>query len=125
MSTDNKPDWCPQELWDETSSAFDVLYESEPDLEGGCEYGIRSMAAAVALVAIATERERAAKVCEENERMRSALEEIYERGLYRQSGYKNGFYASFKTARRALRIPHMTFDEALATLERERQSRGQ
>jgi hypothetical protein len=60
----------------------------------------------------------------ENERMRSALEEIYERGLYRQSGYKDGFYASFKTARRALRIPHMTFDEALAKLERERQSRG-
>lgn len=64
MSADNKPDWCPQDLWDETSSAFDVLYESEPDLEGGCEYGIRSMAAAVAMVAIATERERAAKICE-------------------------------------------------------------
>lgn len=57
----------------------------------------------------------------ENERMRRALEEIYERGLYRQSGYKNGFYASFKTARRALRIPHMTFDEALAKLKEERQ----
>ena len=64
MNMDNKPDWCPQDLWDETSSAFDVLYESEPDLEGGCEYGIRSMAAAVAMDAIATERERAAKVCE-------------------------------------------------------------
>jgi hypothetical protein len=57
----------------------------------------------------------------ENERMRSALEEIYERGLHRQSGYKNGFYASFKTARRALRIPYMTFDEALAKLKEERQ----
>ena len=65
MSADNKPDWCPQDLWDETSSAFDLLYESEPDLEGGCEYGIRSMAAAVAMVAIATERERAARVCEQ------------------------------------------------------------
>lgn len=65
MSANNKPDWCPQDLWDDTSSAFDVLYESEPDLEGGCEYGIRSMAAAVAMVAIATERERAAKVCED------------------------------------------------------------
>lgn len=61
MSADNKPDWCPQDLWDETSSAFNLLYESEPDLEGGCEYNIRSMAAAVALVAIATERERCAK----------------------------------------------------------------
>ena len=64
MDTDNKPGWCPQDLWDETSSAFDVLYESEPDLEGGCEYGIQSMAAFVAMVAIATERERCAKVCE-------------------------------------------------------------
>ena len=65
MTDGNKPDWCPQDLWDETSSAFDVLYESEPDLEGGCEYGIRRMAAAVAMVAVATERERAAKVCED------------------------------------------------------------
>ena len=64
MDMDNKPEWCPQDLWDETSSAFNLLYESEPDLEGGCEYGIRSMAAAVAMVAIATERERAAKVVE-------------------------------------------------------------
>ena len=64
MDTDNKPDWCPQDLWGETSSAFDLLHETEPDLEGGCEYGIRSMAAAVAMVAIATERERCAKVCE-------------------------------------------------------------
>ena len=62
MSEENKPGWCPQDLWDETSSAFDVLYESESDLEGGCEYGIRSMAAAVAMVAVETERERCAKV---------------------------------------------------------------
>ena len=60
MSEENKPDWCPQDLWDETSSAFDVLYESQPDLEGGCEYAIRSMAAAVAMVAVATERKRQA-----------------------------------------------------------------
>ena len=61
---DNKPDWCPQDLWDETSSAFDLRYESEPAFKFGFEYEIRSMAAAVAMVAIATERERAAKVCE-------------------------------------------------------------
>ena len=84
MSTDNKPDWCPQDLWDETSSAFDLLYKSEPDLEGGCEYGIRSMAAAVAMVAIATERERCAKVCEAAGSKAARAEDWqngYERGL--------------------------------------------
>jgi hypothetical protein len=65
VSTDSKPGWCPQDLWDETSSAFDLLYESEPAFKFGFEYEIRSMAAAVAMVAIATERERAARVCEQ------------------------------------------------------------
>ena len=64
MSMDNKPGWCPQDLWDETSSAFDVLYESEPAFKFGFAYEIRNMAAAVAMVAIATERERCARVCE-------------------------------------------------------------
>jgi hypothetical protein len=51
------------------------------------------------------------------EELEGALKEIYKRGLYHQSGgYKNGFYANFKTARLALGIPHMSFDTARAAL---------
>ena len=55
---------------------------------------------------------------DEIERLRAALMEIYKSGLFSQGGaYKKGFYENFKIARRALRIPHMGFSEALAALE--------
>lgn len=57
---DPKPYWCPADLWLDTGMAFDQLYDAEPDLEGGCEVGIRTMAARMVM----EERERCAKVCE-------------------------------------------------------------
>lgn len=51
------------------------------------------------------------------EQLENALTEIYKKGLHNQGGaYKNGFYDCFKIARRALGIPHMSFDAARAAL---------
>ena len=59
-------------------------------------------------------REAAAEI----ELGRTALREVYEEGLVNQGGaYKIGFYKCFKIARRALRIPHMSFDAARAALD--------
>jgi len=35
----------PQDVWHATGMEFDKLYDAEPDLEGGCEWAIRAMAA--------------------------------------------------------------------------------
>lgn len=56
--TADKPDWCPADLWLDTGMAFDQLYDAEPDLKGGCETSIRSMAARIALA----ERERCTSI---------------------------------------------------------------
>ena len=58
MSDVNKPDWCPQDVWHDTGMKFDMLYDAEPDLEGGCEIGIRTVAALMVM----EERERAANL---------------------------------------------------------------
>lgn len=55
-----KPNWCPEDIWLDTGMAFDQLYDAEPDLEGGCEQGVRVMAARAAM----NERERCVKACE-------------------------------------------------------------
>jgi hypothetical protein len=58
MTNGNKPDWCPQDVWNDTGMQFDKLYDAEPDLEGGCEISIRTMAALMVM----EERERAANL---------------------------------------------------------------
>lgn len=62
----------------------------------------------------------AGKAAARIEQLEKALTEIYKKGLHNQGGaYKNGFYDCFKIARRALGIPHMSFDAARAALEGE------
>lgn len=58
----SKPNWCPQEVWHATGMEFDKLYDAEPDLEGGCEQGIREMCARAILAAKAEEREAIASM---------------------------------------------------------------
>ena len=59
----------------------------------------------------------AARLVDENEKFREALTNIYRKGLCHQNGaYKRGFYDCFAIARRALGIPHMSFDQARAAL---------
>ena len=59
----SKPDWCPQEVWCATKDAFDVLYENETDLEGGCEQGIREMCARAIMAAEKRGEERESEAC--------------------------------------------------------------
>lgn len=58
----NRPDWCPSDVWLETGMKFDQLYDAEPNLEGGCEYGVRQMAARM----VVAERERCVKAVKES-----------------------------------------------------------
>lgn len=55
-----RPADIPQDVWLDTGMEFDKLYDAEPDLEGGCEWAIRQMAARMVLA----ETERCAKIAD-------------------------------------------------------------
>jgi hypothetical protein len=66
----SRPEDIPESVWLEAGMLFDRLYDAEPNLEGGCYQGVTDTIAR----AIMAERERAAKLCEDQAKLFSSDE---------------------------------------------------